>query len=184
MNNCSESITKIAPALLKAQKEMGNAVKDSKNLFYKSKFADLNSVREAVTPALHNNGISILQLNATVSAGLESNSLVQNVVRTTLLHESGEYITSDTPIVCAKSNDPQALGSAISYARRYGLSSMLSVGAEDNDAEGAMDRSQLANERTVKNSNTKTPLVPNGPVAVNVGNQTANSFGSFRKGSS
>lgn len=125
----SDTITKIAPALLAAQKKMGNAVKDSKNPFFKSKFADLNSVREAVTPSLHEEGISILQ---TMSGG---------DLETMLLHESGEFIVSSTPIVCAKQNDPQALGAAVSYARRYGLSSMLSVGAEDLDAEPAMNRS-------------------------------------------
>lgn len=130
--NSSQTISKIAPALLAAQKEMGNAKKDSKNPFFKSKFADLNSVREAVTPALHSNGIIVLQPTVYDSG--------RNFVQTLLLHESGEYISSDTEIICAKINDPQAYGSAVSYARRYGLSSMLSVGAEDNDAEGAVDR--------------------------------------------
>lgn len=132
MVNKSESITKIAPALLQAQREFGNAIKDSKNPFFKSSYADLNSVRDAVTPALHKAGIVLLQLNVSENG--------KNIVRTTLLHESGEFICSDIEIITAKSNDPQSYGSAISYARRYGLSSMLSVGAEDDDSERAMDR--------------------------------------------
>ena len=102
----SESLSKLAPALVKAQRQMSNATKDAKNPFFKSKYADLNSVREAVTPALHEQGISVLQLN------LHENG--KNFVRTTLLHESGEFLCSDTEIVVKEAGNPQALGSAIS----------------------------------------------------------------------
>lgn len=128
----SVTIEKISAALLEAQKNMGNASKDAKNPFFKSKFADLNAVREAVTGPLHDAGISILQPTVYIDG--------KSFVETTLLHTSGEYIQSHLEIVCAKQNDPQAFGSALSYARRYSLSSMLSVGAEDTDAEDAMDR--------------------------------------------
>lgn len=128
----SEQIGKISVALLKAQKEMKNASKDAKNPFFKSKYADLNAVREACHPELNTNGITVLQPMGMGEHG--------SFVETILLHESGEFISSQTPIICAKQNDPQALGSAISYARRYGLQSLVSLGAEDNDAEGAMDR--------------------------------------------
>lgn len=163
--NKSESITKIAPALLKAQQKMGNAIKDSKNPYFKSSYADLNSVREAVTPALHEAGISILQLTTYSSEGA--------AVETTLLHESGEYISSFTPIVSSKPNDPQAFGSAISYARRYGLSAMLSVGSADDDGEKAMDRT------TVKSASTGSSTV-----SVNIATGTTNVNGAFGKTSS
>lgn len=124
----SDSLAKLAPALLKAQKKMGAALKDSKNPFFKSKFADLNSVIDACVPVLNEEGIAVLQ---TVSA---------DAVETVLLHESGEYVMSATPIVVAKQSDPQALGSAISYARRYGLQAMPVLKAEDDDGEKAMGR--------------------------------------------
>lgn len=129
----STTITKIAPALLKAQCSMGNAVKDSKNPFYKSKYADLNSVREASHPHLNSNGIMVLQ------PVIQKEN--KSFVRTLLLHESGEFIGSDTEVVISKQNDPQAVGSAISYARRYGLQALISLGAEDDDGEKAMGRS-------------------------------------------
>ena len=132
----------IAKAILKAQKEIGNAIKDSKNPFFKSKYADLNSVREASIPVLNGAGISVLQ----PTVYIDGNSFV----RTTLLHESGESVTSDTQIVCAKANDPQALGSAISYARRYGLQSLLCIGAVDDDAEASMGRTQSSAVSTTK----------------------------------
>ena len=110
MNN-SGSLIKIAPALLKAQKVMGDAIKDARNPFFKSSYADLNAVREAVIPALNEHGITVLQPMVSENG--------KQFVRTTLLHESGEMVWSDTEIVVGKQNDPQAAGSAISYARRY-----------------------------------------------------------------
>jgi hypothetical protein len=129
----SDTINKISVALVAAQKNMSNAAKGSNNPFFKSKYADLNAIREAVLPVLNENGISVLQLTGTNFNG-------KPVVTTTLLHESGEYISAETEIVVSKQNDPQAQGSAISYARRYGLQAMVCIGAEDDDGEKAMSR--------------------------------------------
>jgi hypothetical protein len=126
--NRSETIGKLSAALLKAQASMSNAIKDSKNPFFKSSYANLNSVREAVTPALNANGITVLQ------------PINGDIVETILMHESGEYLMSHTRIVTNKENDAQNYGSAISYARRYGLQSFLSIGADDDDGEKAMGR--------------------------------------------
>lgn len=128
----STSIKTLAPALAKAQAEMSGALKDAKNPFFKSNYADLNAVREACLPALMRHGFSVLQPTVNVNG--------QSFVRTLLLHESGEFISSDTLIVVAKQNDPQAQGSGISYARRYGLQSFLNVAAVDDDGESAMGR--------------------------------------------
>lgn len=134
--NRSETITKIAAALVKAQGAMGNAVKDSKNPFFKSNYADLNAVREACLPALNANGVSVLQPTVHVDG--------RAYVETVLLHESGEFISSLTEVLCAKQNDPQAHGSGISYARRYGLQSLVNLGSADDDGEGAMGRSSFS----------------------------------------
>ena len=122
---------------------MGNAVKDAKNPFFKSSYADLNAVREACLPALNANGVSVLQ--PTVHA--EGKAYVETV----LLHESGEFISSLTEILCAKQNDPQAHGSGISYARRYGLQSLVNLGSADDDAEGAMGRQKQFNAPPQRN---------------------------------
>jgi hypothetical protein len=111
---------------------MGNALKDSKNPFFKSSYADLNAVREACLPALNANGVSVLQPTVHVDG--------RAYVETVLLHESGEFISSLTEVLCAKQNDPQAHGSGISYARRYGLQSLVNLGSTDDDGEGAMGR--------------------------------------------
>ena len=140
----SETIKNISEALNKAQKEMGAVKKGADNPFFKSKFADLPSVIEAVKEPLNKNGITILQPHSTVvkeGIGTEGNTVI-HFVETVLVHESGEFISGETPVFLPekKRNDPQALGSAITYARRYGLQSLLSLPAEDDDGEKAMVR--------------------------------------------
>jgi hypothetical protein len=120
----------IATALLKAQSEMSNPKKGATNPFFKSKYADLNAIREAVIPTLNENGISVLQPIVHVEG--------KNFVKTILLHESGELMESLTEIIYNKQNDAQAQGSGISYARRYALQSFVCVGADDDDGQKAV----------------------------------------------
>jgi len=119
----------IATALVKAQSEMSNPKKGNTNPFFKSKYADLNAVREAVMPILNENGITVLQPLVHIDG--------KNFVKTVLLHSSGELLESFTEIVYSKSNDAQAQGSGITYARRYGLQSFVCVGADDDDGNSA-----------------------------------------------
>lgn len=136
----------IAKALVKAQSQMGNANKGATNPFFKSKYADLNSVREAVIPALNECGIVVLQPII--------NRDGKNFVSTMLLHESGEIIESFTEIMYSKQNDAQAQGSGISYARRYGLQSLLCIGAEDDDAQQAVKQSKQPTSEDILNAAT------------------------------
>jgi hypothetical protein len=135
MKLMSDSLSKIAPAIVKAQSKMGNAVKDSKNPFFKSSYADLNAVREAVLPAFNENGISVLQPTVYVEG--------RKFVQTILIHESGEYFSGLTEVLSVKEADAQAQGSGISYARRYGLQSLANVGAEDDDGNGASGKTNI-----------------------------------------
>lgn len=125
----SDSISKIAPALLEAQAAMGAAKKDSENPFFKSKYADLGAVMEVCKKELNDNGIVVLQPVGTDEGGV--------YVETILLHSSGEFISDKMRLAVKQANDPQAQGSAISYARRYSLQSMVFIPAEDDDAEKA-----------------------------------------------
>ena len=119
----------ISTALVKAQSEMSNPTKGNTNPFFKSKYADLNAIREAVIPVLNANGISILQPIVHRDG--------KNFVNTILLHESGELMESFTEIIYNKINDAQAQGSGITYARRYGLQSFVCIGAADDDGNKA-----------------------------------------------
>lgn len=132
----------IATALLKAQSEMSNPKKGSTNPFFKSKYADLNSIREAVIPILNSNGISVLQPIVHVDN--------KNFVKTILLHESGELMESLTEIIYNKINDAQAQGSGISYARRYSLQSFVCVGADDDDGQKAVQPKPNATTEILK----------------------------------
>jgi ERF superfamily len=156
----STNLTKISAALLKAQKTMTSAKKDASNPFFKSRYADLNSVIEACKDALNDNEITILQPHVHEAGA--------NFVETTLLHSSGEYISSQTLIQVAKQNDPQALGSAISYARRYGLQSLVSLPAEDDDGEAAMSRTKAAPVSAWPQAQTIT-ITTQGPTAQTAG---------------
>lgn len=149
--NRSETIGNFAAAFVKAQAKMGNATKGSANPFFKSKFADLNAIREACTPPLNEQGISILQPTTVVEG--------KHYIETILLHESGEYMSGLYEIVVAKANDPQSLGAAISYARRYGLQSMVSVGAEDDDGESSMGRSKSNSFKSEQKSQATNGVV-------------------------
>ena len=125
----SEKINEIAKALVKAQTAMSNAVKSASNPFFKSNYADINSVREACIPALNDNGICALQPTVEING--------RPYVKTLLIHESGEWIAGYTEIVCGKQNDAQSHGSGLTYARRYGLQSMTNLGSEDDDGNAA-----------------------------------------------
>ena len=126
----STTLIKISPALLEAQREIGAATKTSVNPFFHSTYASLGDVMEACKGALNKNGITVLQPIDTSSDGMV-------VVETTLLHESGEWIMASMRIAPKSETNPQDQGSAISYARRYSLQSMVFIPAEDDDAESA-----------------------------------------------
>ena len=132
----------IATALLKAQSEMSNPKKQAENPFFKKKYADLNSIREAVIPTLNANGITVLQPIGHVDG--------KNFVKTILLHETGEMLESLTEIVYNKINDAQAQGSGISYARRYSLQSFVCVGADDDDGNKAVEPKPNATTEILK----------------------------------
>src|SRR4051812_19051126 len=104
--NKSESIVKFSEALVKAQKNISNAVKDAKNPFFKSSYANLESVIEACKSALNDQGISVLQPVGSDTEG--------TYVETVLLHSSGEWVSSQMRVVLGGKNDMQALGSSIS----------------------------------------------------------------------
>jgi len=125
----SESIKQIAEALVFAQKEIRFAAKDSTNPHFKSKYANINSVIEAVKKPLNDNGIAILQ-------SLSPSDDNKLHLTTRLLHSSGEWI-EDTAVCPIQKQDPQGLGSAISYIRRYSISSLCALYADDDDGQSA-----------------------------------------------
>jgi len=131
----SDSITELATALNIAQQQMGGAVKDSKNPYFQSNYADLTSVIKAIKEPLTNNGLSYLQFPITSAGG---NGVG---VETILMHKSGEWISNEYVIPLSK-NDAQGAASCITYARRYALQSIVGLPTADDDGEAAMMRGE------------------------------------------
>lgn len=125
------SLNKLAPALAKAQSELSNATLNKINPHFKSKYADLAGIRDTVTPVLTKHGLSIVQYTDVTNIGF--------CLVTMLLHESGQYIEGRYPLP-ELLEKPQAMGSAVTYARRYTLSAMCGIAAEeDDDGEAAQN---------------------------------------------
>lgn len=124
----SESIKNLAEAMAQAQSQMGSAIKGSSNPFYRSKYADLGSVIEAIKPHFAANGLSYVQFPVSGESSVG--------VTTRLMHSSGEWLQQDYFIPLGKM-DAQAAGSAITYARRYALQSIAGIPSEDDDGNAA-----------------------------------------------
>ena len=129
--NSSTEISKIQTALIDAQYEMEGVHKGANNPFFKSKYADLVSVLGVIRPIWSKHGLGFMQFPSG-----DGNSAG---VLTRVMHKSGEWIEYEFQLPLAK-KDPQAAGSAITYARRYSLMAIAGLPAIDDDAETAMLR--------------------------------------------
>jgi len=128
----SESIAELATALSKAQGAIDDATKTGLNPMFKSRYADLASVRAVIREPLAVNDLVVMQFPRT------SDNCVE--VETMILHKTGEFM-SETLRLPVNKWDAQGIGSAITYGRRYGLMSMLSIASEDDDGNAAVQRS-------------------------------------------
>ena len=134
--NKSDDIKELALALSKTQAILKGALKDSNNPFFKSKYADLASVWEACREPLAANGLSVVQMPC--------NDTPDSVaLETILMHTSGQWISSVFSMPVSK-HDAQAVGSAITYARRYALAAVVGIAPEDDDGNLASGKSETA----------------------------------------
>lgn len=127
----SPTISLIAGALASAQGEMEDAAKDRKNPHFGSKYADLASVVQAVRAPLSKHGIAYLQPVSFADGRV--------VVRTVLVHKSGEWLASELSAK-AQQDTPQGIGSTITYLRRYSLMAMAGIAPDDDDGEAGEGR--------------------------------------------
>lgn len=127
--NKSESLKELAAALSKAQGQIKGALKDSANPFFKSKYADLSSVVEAIRAPLSQHGLSYVQ----VAHDADNSAKIETVI----LHSSGEWLSCGPVSVPVSKADAQGFGSAMTYARRYSLSAAFGVAPEDDDGNAA-----------------------------------------------
>lgn len=135
----------LAAALVAAQAEMPKVPKRGTNPHFRSQFVTLDDLLDAVRPILNRHGLAVVQMPTMTLEG-------QPALQTTILHVSGEQISSDMPLVLAKA-DMQGVGAAITYARRYMLAAALGI-AEGTDDDGnqasAPDNSRSRPERRVE----------------------------------
>ncbi|VTS18708.1 Single-stranded DNA-binding protein [Streptococcus mitis] len=122
----SETLTEFSKAFAKTQQEMKQPLKDANNPFFKSKYVPLENVVEAITESASKNGLSFTQFPSSDEAG--------NVtVGTLVMHSSGEWIEYDPIKMKPVKNDPQSIGSAITYAKRYALSAIFGITSDPDD---------------------------------------------------
>lgn len=123
--NTSTSITKLSVALVKAQGELNAVSKDGKNPHFKSTYATLQNIVESTRDVLHRHGLAVVQTFSQTDGTYID-------LTTTLVHESGEWI-SGTITMRPTKPDPQGLGSAATYARRYAYAAILGIVTDDDD---------------------------------------------------
>lgn len=138
-----ENIKNLAAAYCKAQPEIEGASKDKQNPAFRSKYADLGNVVDAIKPALGKHGLSFLQIPHEVDSAVR--------IETILLHSSGESLSLGCVTVPVTKADAHGFGSALTYARRYGLLTAFGVAPEDDDGNAAakappQDRTPTAEE--------------------------------------
>ncbi len=148
--NKSESITNLIGALTTFQGKMTAVKKDATNPFYKSKYATLDTIWETIRKPLSENGLSIAQTMNLLDG--------KSVLETTLYHTSGEWING-TQLVNPVKDDPQSLGSAISYARRYSLSAILGIVADEDDDANVATKPEPKQSVKATSQSTETKSV-------------------------
>ncbi|HDR7669604.1 TPA: ERF family protein [Bacillus wiedmannii] len=150
--NRSETIGKLAKSLVLFNSEVNKIAKDADNPFFKNNYATLDTIIDEIRPILSKHGLSIMQIPSGDG---------QNVtLKTLLLHETGEWLESDELTMKPVKNDPQAVGSCITYARRYSLAAFLSLNTgEDDDGNGA---TYGKDKPKPKGNSGQTPSKPQG----------------------
>ena len=136
----------IAAALCKFQASISNVPFDAQNPHFKNKYASLAGILDHIRKPMSECGLCVSQ------------SVMRDSVTTVLLHVSGENLMAETAILCSQPNNPQAYGSAITYSRRYALSAILGIAADDDD-----DAQTAVKPTTPPKQNNPLPAPPAAP---------------------
>lgn len=136
-------MVELTKALVKFHMEVGKIKKDASNPFFNSKYASLSNILDVITPVLVTCDLNIMQM-----------PVGEGKLKTILSHTSGESLESEFDMHIVK-RDPQAMGSAITYARRYALGSILNLNIEDDD-----DANSAKSSADYKQDSYKAPTAP------------------------
>ena len=138
--NSSDSIKELATALAIVQGQLTFAKKDSKNPFFKSNYADLESVWDACRSLLSDNGLAVMQFPGEYNDG-------NMALNTIITHKSGEWMSQEMSLPVSKP-DAQGAGSALTYMRRYALAAVIGVVQADDDGNSASEKATIVAEKT------------------------------------
>ena len=169
----SPEIGKLAEALAKAQAEMEPATKDANNPFFKSQYASLASCWQACRGPLTKHGLAVIQTTEPDNGNVTVISI--------LTHSSGQWVKGKLSVKPPKT-DSQALGSCLSYLRRYSLSALVGLSTQDDDAESTMSRQNTVREKTTtkkaapKKTNMKKFIEAVTPIAEKMGPEVFDAF--------
>ena len=147
----SESIKNLAIALSKFQGDVTNPTNTKENPFFKSNYAPLEAVINTVKPILAKHGLSVIQMPVVEDEKVG--------VITVLMHDSGEYVETESLVLKTDKNTAQGAGSAITYARRYALSAVLGIASEEDDDGNIAEtknKQQYKNNKNRSFNNTNT----------------------------
>jgi enamine deaminase RidA (YjgF/YER057c/UK114 family) len=150
----SEQIGELAKALAAAQGEIRNAPKTSDNPFFKSRYADLAEVVDAVRGPLSKNGLAVVQIPLSTDGRTVT-------IHTVLMHTSGQWIDGDLTLAPVKV-DPQGIGSATTYGRRYALQGFTGVAPTDDDDGNAASGKAVEQKAVAALQQVKQVLQDNG----------------------
>lgn len=152
----SETIINLSKALVETQKELKQPLKDAKNPFFKSEYAPLENVAEAITESATKHGLAFSQYATTTETGNVS-------VGTIVFHESGEFIEFPPLMLKPENTKPQSIGSAITYAKRYSLSAVFGITSDKDDdgnkANGNGEPQKQQQKRNQKQAQNDEPDV-------------------------
>lgn len=142
-NTQTNGVAKVCRALLKARAEFGPILRNKENPHFRSRYADLQSVLDAVEDSLAKHGLVLVQRTACDDRGV---TLVTELIEV----ESGEILSSVYPLAPSKQNDPQSLGGAMTYARRYCALALLGLAPEDDDGNAASQKAKPARQQEAR----------------------------------
>jgi hypothetical protein len=142
----------LATALIKAQAEFRTVPQSGNNPFHKSKYSTLKDCWDTARPVLAKHGLCVLQFPDMMADG-------NYVLKTVVMHESGESMEGYQPVLSAK-QDAQSMGSALTYARRYGLCAALGLVSGDEDDDG--NAASQVKSRSIPSKDVTAPSKPSG----------------------
>lgn len=174
----SESISKLASALVRAQGQLRHAKENAVNPHFKNSYADLSSVIDTVKPIFAECGLAVIQFET-----FEPPNVVS--VETVLLHESGEFISEKSGCLAVKA-DPQGIGSAITYLRRYSLAALAGITQSDDDGETQRSAKKAESPKQAEQEEKQKPIYQAViiPESIKVGNIVTDTDLEFAKANS